>query len=171
MGMRINIMPKYKCLKIYTIKANYCLFIVTLILFLFTSCLTWKKMYDRIPQEEPKGYIDFYIKRWNLGVVNKEVNIYQGEFETKKYLSEVRSHNGFFAFGVGLSRVAFTPGEHTITVAIGNGFDTKTVKVVQGMITPFAINIKKAGSKYYKGGFAYIPFRLNSEIKEPVPFR
>ncbi len=149
--------------------------------FFLTGC--WDSMmqirtYDRVPKNEPKGYIDFYNKGANYVQRWQDWRTVPPRWFFKKYVDgELTKITSFLREGNGqpyVYRFADHPGNHAYHLKVGTGEWRIPVEVVEGMITPVQIEFVKTAVSHssFITSLNVITshFEINIEVEKPTPY-
>ena len=90
--------------------------------------------YDRIPDNAPKGYAEFY----SAGITGLGSRVW---VVCKPENGKLTKITGSVWYGKQRRRIAERPGMHTFVVKFGSATEEVTVKVIEGMITPVRVII------------------------------
>jgi uncharacterized protein YqgV (UPF0045/DUF77 family) len=132
------------------------LFMIPLIALFFVGCAT-VITYDQLPDNVPKGYVEFYSgseSKWGF----REMEVWKGS----RRIAE--------ASGKGLKRrIARRPGMHTFQVRLGTAREEVKVKVIEGMITPVRVIIIP-GRVEFSGIMRIDYFNMSLGVERPIPY-
>ena len=143
------------------------------ILLLAAGCAT-TGMYDQLPDNVTKGYVDFYGELI-LSVNNEPWSVF--EFENGKEKRITPFH--WIPWAPPKDRhviVAERSGLQNFVVKLGSGERLVKVEVIEGMIVPVKVvltNIRCSGKSTYSGGAVYTrtcDFDMSLEVGKPTPF-
>ena len=120
------------------------------------------RIYDRIPDDVPKGYVEFYTEEGNE-LTGSGIEIYQLHEGKEEHLNS-RWYKEFFGSKYYNNRYAAEPGLHIFGVKYGTAHKRIPVKIVSGMITTVGISLlctREARRTYY--------FNMYLDVQDPVP--
>jgi hypothetical protein len=134
---------------------------------LFVGCATTIKIYDELPDNVPKGYVEFYNedKKGASGFLWDVWKYQNGKFEN------ITTY--FLRPGIRLEsweggqrrRIAERPGLHLFQLRIGSAVKEVEVEVIERMITPVRIIITNLGQ--YGGTYS---FNMSLRVEKHTPY-
>lgn len=138
--------------------------VMSLITSLIVGCATLT--YDKLPDNVPKGYVEFYSK----GVTGLGTLVwYVCKYENGKE----REITGSVWSGEQRRRIAERPGTHTFIVKFGTAANKITVEVIEGMIIPVRVIIKPGTVEHgLEHGLQRVTYHFNMDlsVERPAPF-
>lgn len=142
------------------------LFMMSLITLLITGCAAFKtdlRIFDDLPENDPKGYVEFYAEENEAAIeLHKK---FPGTFYVFKYEDETETEiKGMVWSWRTRRRVAVRPGMHTFILKYGSAARKVTVEVVEGMIIPVRVIFHIGKEEYsYKMFTQHFNMDLNVE--------
>ena len=138
---------------------------MSLITFSIVGCAVLS--YDRLSDNVPKGYVEFYSEGVT-GLGGRVWTVHKNENGKEEQIT------GSVAYGGQRRRIAERPGSHTFIVKLGTAAEKVTIKVIEGMIIPVRVIINpisvKDGFPQSGGYYYHAQFNMGLRVENATPF-